>query len=129
MDLPPPPGSHRGASGASLIMAGQFREQVIKRATRSNGWAKVRAAHLEKFPACECCGKTVKYLKTFRLQVHHKIPFHVAPQLELDPRNLITLCSSPCCHFNVGHLQNWKSYNSAVVYDAEEWLEKYRSRP
>jgi len=110
-------------------MSGQWREQVVKRATRSNGWAKVRAAHLEKNPSCANCGKTVKYLKTFRLQVHHKIPFHIAPQLELDPRNLLTLCSDPRCHFDKGHLGDWKSHNQFVVYDCDFWLTKYRNRP
>jgi len=110
-------------------MSGQWREQVVKRATRSNGWAKVRAEHLEKNPACACCGKTVKYLKTFRMQVHHKMPFHIVPELELDSKNLITLCGDPCCHFDKGHPRNWKSHNKNVVRDCAVWLRKYRSKP
>src|SRR5512135_3581631 len=79
---------------------------------RSNKWPKVRAAHLAKHPACEVCGGNEK------LEVHHKRPFHLHPDLELDPKNLITLCESKHggvnCHLFVGHLGNFKSFNADV---------------
>lgn len=53
---------------------------------RSPHWSTVRKAHLEKHPACEVCGATAK------LEVHHKLPFHLHPALELEGSNLITLC-------------------------------------
>ena len=88
---------------------------------RSGHWPKVRAAHLALHPACEVCGDTK------RVNVHHKLPFHLHPELELDPENLITLCEDEHfvnCHLFVGHLGNFRGYNPDVVNDAEEWREK-----
>jgi len=53
---------------------------------RSPKWHKVEKEHLAKEPACQWCGATVK------VQVHHVKPFHLHPELELDPSNFITLC-------------------------------------
>lgn len=95
-------------------------------AVRSNQWPKVREAHLELHPVCELCGGKKK------LQVHHKLPFHLHPQLELDPTNLITLCEgigSVNCHLFFGHLGNFKSYNANVVDDSKEWNTKMANRP
>jgi 5-methylcytosine-specific restriction endonuclease McrA len=73
-----------------------------KGARRHRTWRKVRAAHLFKFDSCAVCESTTK------LQVHHIVPFHVAPGLELDPANLITLCENNKygirCHQLIGHL-------------------------
>jgi 5-methylcytosine-specific restriction endonuclease McrA len=110
-------------------MAGQFREQVVKRLTRSNGWAKVRAARIDLIGHCECCGKSPSMLKRFRLQVHHIKPFHVWPELELDPENLIVLCSNPSCHLDKGHLGDFRSWNESVRRDCAAWLQKYKWRP
>jgi hypothetical protein len=71
----------------------------------------VEKEHLEKEPACQWCGGTV------RLQVHHVTPFHLAPALELDDFNLITLCEGGGylnCHFIHGHNGDWKSFNDQV---------------
>jgi hypothetical protein len=62
-------------------------------------------------------------------QVHHIFPFHYCialgrPDLELDPRNLITLCEDEPRrpgqnhHLLVGHLDSFESSNLDVVLDA-----------
>jgi hypothetical protein len=50
------------------------------------------------------------------LNVHHVLPFHLKPELELDPSNLITLCSSldKNCHLDIGHGDNFRAYNASV---------------
>jgi len=89
---------------------------------RSGKWRKVRAKHLETNGKCYCCG-----LKT-KLEVHHIIPFNLAPDLELNPENLITLCENRkwgiTCHLLVGHLGNYKRINSSVAVDAMTWRMK-----
>jgi len=110
-------------------MAGQFREQIVKRAGRSNGWAKVRVAKIDATPYCEACGREIKFLRRWRLQVHHIKPFHIFPELELDPDNLMCLCSSPACHLDKGHLGDFKSFNPDARADCEAWRKKIKWRP
>jgi len=105
-------------------MAGIWRE-VGKTLTRSPGWAKTRREHLKKFPICANCGEK----KFVGMQVHHIVPFHCDPTLELEPSNLITLCSNPRCHLDKGHLGYWKSWNVSVIEDCEAWYWKYLRRP
>ena len=61
--------------------------------------------------------------------MHHIFPFHYCialgrPDLELDDRNLITLCEDEAGkpgqnhHLLVGHLDDFESSNLAVVEDA-----------
>ena len=68
---------------------------------RSSQWGSIRAKHLKDHSTCAACGGTDK------LEVHHKVPFHVHPELELDLTNLITLCEADkngiCCHLGFGH--------------------------
>jgi HNH endonuclease len=94
---------------------------------RSSKWPKTREAFLASHNYCACCGGTKL------LEVHHIVPFHEDPKLELDPNNLIVLCESASdgivCHLCVGHLGNYKSYNQYVVEDASKWLERLRNRP
>jgi hypothetical protein len=63
------------------------------------------------------------------VQVHHVIPFHWCvllgrPDLELDPRNLITLCEAEAGrpgedhHLLVGHVDSFRSANLDVEVDA-----------
>lgn len=88
---------------------------------RSSRWKGVRAKHLESQPHCQVCGG----LK--RLQVHHILPFHLHPELELDPSNLITLCegSSSNCHLTFGHASNFRGLNANVHEDVEVWRDKF----
>ena len=92
---------------------------------RSKGWRKVRQAYIEDNNVCAFCG-TEK-----GLEVHHKIDFSLAPELELDPNNLITLCRSKgkngmkSCHFAIGHFGNWRLINPNVDEDCMIWSERF----
>ncbi len=91
-------------------------------AERSGKWPTVRKNYITKHPECEaCCGAE-------NLNVHHVVPFHDDPSLELDESNLITLCRD--CHFRLGHdpdgpsgpeKPNWKKSNPNVRRDAAEY--------
>lgn len=96
--------------------------KTLRYATRSSKWSTVRKQHLKENPFCLACGKNTK------LEVHHKIPVHISPELELDPSNLVTLCADPC-HILFGHLMNFKSYNKTVIEDCSVYLSKVKNRP
>jgi hypothetical protein len=69
---------------------------------------------LKDHPRCAACfGKDY-------LEVHHVKPFHLHPELELEPANLITLCENPThnCHFIFGHVLDWRLANPFVRDDA-----------
>jgi 5-methylcytosine-specific restriction protein A len=89
---------------------------------RSPLWSQVRKEHLKKQPFCQACGSKI------RPEVHHIEPFHVNPERELDPSNLITLCDK-YCHYTVGHLMDYKSWNTNVVQDSKVYLDKVLNRP
>jgi 5-methylcytosine-specific restriction enzyme A len=93
---------------------------------RSSHWPAVEKAFRASSPFCACCAKQDP--KT-PVQVHHKFPFHYAialgrPDLELDPRNLITLCETEKGkpgenhHLLVGHADDFQSSNLTVEEDA-----------
>ena len=89
-------------------------------AVRSPRWREVRLQHLKINGSCAVCGKTAK------LQVHHILPYHVKPELELEPTNLITLCENGNkaidCHLFFGHLGNFRTkHNESIVDDAKLW--------
>ncbi|WP_160146091.1 HNH endonuclease [Dictyobacter aurantiacus] len=85
---------------------------------RSPEWPRVAQEHLSREPACVVCGHRGQ-----GLQVHHIKPFHLYPELELDPRNLITLCEirGRTHHLLIGHLDDWESYNIHVRTDAKRY--------
>ena len=89
---------------------------------RSSQWTKVRKEHLKNNPVCVVCGDTRQ------LNVHHIKPFHLHPELELEPSNLMTLCESASygiiCHLLIGHLGNYKNVNPNSVEDAKVWHNK-----
>lgn len=86
-------------------------------APRSSRWPTVRKQHLAKEPACIACGRARE------LEVHHVEPFHLKPELELDPKNLCTLCADPC-HFVFGHLLDWRKCNPMVREDAARYFDR-----
>ena len=94
---------------------------------RSGKWPAARAAHLKDHPCCAVCGSSEK------VEVHHIHPFHLHPDLELDPTNFVSLCESDKagvnCHLHYGHLGNFKSFNVDVVADAALWFDKIYHRP
>jgi len=83
--------------------------------SRSPKWSKARIEHLKVEPTCRVCGATTK------LEVHHVEPFHKRPDLELDPKNLVTLCGNPSCksHLTIGHLGDYQLANPDVRSDAD----------
>jgi hypothetical protein len=91
---------------------------------RSGKWAKVRATHLSLHPTCAACGGTE------HLTVHHIRPFHLYPDLELDPANLITVCEGEhCnCHLVFCHLGSWAAWNPLAKEDCARHLAEVSSR-
>jgi 5-methylcytosine-specific restriction protein A len=90
---------------------------------RSSKWRGVELAHKKLFPACIVCGVTDS------INIHHIFPFHYCvqlgrPDLELDQRNLITLCETNSKdkeqnhHLLIGHLDLFSSSNLSVLEDA-----------
>ncbi|MBA2395815.1 MAG: HNH endonuclease [Ktedonobacteraceae bacterium] len=88
---------------------------------RSPLWPGVADAHLLREPSCVVCGYRGRHV-----QVHHVKPFHLHPNLELDPNNLITLCEAGGRehHLILGHLDSWQSYNEHVRADAKHYYRK-----
>lgn len=62
---------------------------------RASEWVQVRNEFVRRHPRCEACGSAND------LNVHHIVPFHERPDLELVEDNLITLCREH--HFRIGH--------------------------
>lgn len=87
---------------------------------RSSRWESVRVAFIKANPTCAACGHKAT-------QVHHIQPFHLHPELELDPANLISLCDRD--HLLFGHLGNFESYNVNVRADCAWMLAKIKARP
>lgn len=92
------------------VKAAQAREKK-KLKERSSKWATTRKKFLKKNPECAACGARRG------LQVHHKIPFHLRPDLELVESNLVALCEFVGgleCHELLGHGDYWKAYNPEI---------------
>ncbi len=97
--------------------------------SRSPEWPKVEEEHRRLQPTCQACKPGAD--PHAGLQVHHIFPFHYCialgrPDLELDQRNLITLCENEAGqpgenhHLLIGHLDDFQSSNLSVVDDAEQ---------
>lgn len=90
-------------------------------AARSPKWRKTRDGFIVG-KQCAVCGGW-KFLVA-----HHVIPFHLAPDLELDPANLIVLCEAKRyginCHLLLGHLGNWQRPNPQVLADVAYWHQR-----
>ena len=83
---------------------------------RSSKWPALEKKFLKENPACAACGSLTD------LNVHHMKPFHLHPELELEPTNLITLCMGKTteCHIKLGHGGDFKAYNPNVEEDVAE---------
>jgi 5-methylcytosine-specific restriction endonuclease McrA len=104
---------------AYRVIQANLRERK-KAKERSPKWAGVRDRYLKKHPVCEACGAKSK------LQVHHRQPFHLFPELELEGTNLVTLCMTIReCHLEIGHGTFWKLFNARL----EEHLQRLRLNP
>lgn len=83
-----------------------------KGARRSPHWSAYRKHFMQQHPECASCLRKSE-------EAHHIVPFHVAPDLELNPTNLIAMCRR--CHLFVGHLGSWRRVNFSVAMDAAYW--------
>lgn len=80
---------------------------------RSPQWSTARRHWLAIHNTCAHCGGVNQ------LEVHHTVPFHIHPDLELDTDNFMTLCEAKQeCHLKYGHLGNWKTFNPQLVSPA-----------
>ena len=96
--------------GLSIMPSPNFRSR------RSSHWPAARRAHLNLQPECQVCGAREL------VEVHHVLPYHLFPDLELAAGNLITLCDPPGPtnhHLETGHLGNWLNWNPQVREDCE----------
>ncbi len=93
---------------------------------RSPHWPAVERAFRAAHPHCLACAPDAPETA---VQVHHRAPFHYVvalgrPDLELDPRNLVSLCETeegrPAenHHLLIGHLGNFREGNLEVLEDA-----------
>lgn len=86
---------------------------------RSSHWPAVEKAFRKLHPQCVAC--VVRSVA--HVQIHHRFPFHYCvalgrPDLELDMRNLITLCEhagGPEHHLLLGHLADFQSSDLEVA--------------
>ena len=105
-------------------IGGPANWSIVLGQPRSPDWDRCRRGWLVAHPFCAACGARVT------LQVHHLIPFHLNKALELDPRNLLTLCEIPNrhCHWRIGHAFDWTAYNPHAVEDAALGLKRIQAR-
>lgn len=82
--------------------------ELLKSTRRSSRWNAVRDAYLKEHTKCVACGSTVK------LQVHHIKPFRIEPALELDTKNLITLCMSKFVKILVAYFPDIDCLNAGL---------------
>jgi len=99
--------------------------QAKKNRTRSPLWAALERTFIQTHKGgCASCGST------HRLQVHHKKPFHLFPELELEPSNLIVLCMDiDDCHLKLGHGGSFKAYNPRIEEHAHQTHSGSKPRP
>lgn len=83
---------------------------------REPDWIRVREDHLANQAECVACGNANN------LTVHHIKPVSLAPHLELEPSNLLTLCERH--HLEIGHHGDWRVVNPNVVAEALEHRKK-----
>lgn len=99
-----------------LRLASGIIREYRKKNLRSQKWPETRKLYLTQHKYCEACGGT-KFL-----QVHHKKPFHVFPELELEQTNLITLCQWNLCHLYLGHGDHWDYYVPNISDFAQQYF-------
>lgn len=84
---------------------------------RSSKWPAWLKAFL-KGKSCVCCGSKGP------LTGHHKIPFHIRPDLEMIEGNVAPICDGTDCHLVLGHLKDFQLYNPDFDADAAAFLAK-----
>ena len=98
----------RPAPDPGVIAAGG-----MPRSPKWDGWLKA----FLKGKTCIACGARDG------LTGHHVVPFHLRPDLELDPSNVVPICSDRC-HIVHGHLDDFALANPTVRQDAAAHLAK-----
>lgn len=109
--------------GVVAVAKSKIRERR-KAKERSPHWSRLRDVFLRQHPSCAACGLRKG------LQVHHKRPYHLHPELELDTTNLVTLCMTVRrqCHLDLGHGGDYGCWNPEVEADAAEVLSRRTAR-
>jgi len=102
---------------ALRILTDRITGKAPPGARRASGWPKFRKAFISNHPECLICGREKK------VEAHHIVPFHLAPDLELDPENLLALCRR--CHLFVGHLGAWERFNPSARADSYYWRARF----
>jgi 5-methylcytosine-specific restriction protein A len=87
---------------------------------RSPQWDKLAKTIVKEVGRCEICKSKAT------LEVHHKKPYHLYPELELDRDNLCVLCRRD--HFIFGHLGDWTAWNKDIDMDIKTWTKKFVER-
>lgn len=81
---------------------------------RSSQWPALEKRFKKEHPVCEICGSSV------RVQVHHRLPFHIHSELELDENNLISGCMSQKeCHLRIFHGGSFRAYSASIEEDVK----------
>ncbi len=131
MSSPRSPVSPRPSSGqVPCRSSGQVPRTRSEQVPRSPEWPAFAKAQLLAHPECAACGPLWK--PSTMVQVHHIFPVHVIrplgrPDLELDARNTIVLCTNLTAfpgqdhHLLVGHLYDFEAANPASRADAERY--------
>jgi 5-methylcytosine-specific restriction protein A len=92
---------------------------------RSSQWRKIRNRYKKANPHCAVCGSKKK------VEIHHKIPFNIAPDLELFEDNFVSLCERKKyginCHLLIGHLGNYRRVNLNINIDVMTWNQKLKN--
>jgi 5-methylcytosine-specific restriction enzyme A len=92
---------------------------------RDSSWHKESRIWLVGKVCAGCGGKN-------KLEVHHKVPFHVDRTKEMDPENWLCLCESKKngknCHLWEGHNGNYRSFNPNVEEDSGRSKQRIESR-
>ena len=102
----------------------RIQGKAAKGEKRSSQWGAVRDAYKKENPECAVCGNKKK------VEIHHKVPFNLAPDLELNPENFVSLCENKKyginCHLLIGHLGNYKRFNDDIEEDVFIWHRKIK---
>ncbi len=97
-------------------------------------WPAAARRFLKRNPLCMFCGGTKEVV------VHHAIPFHIRPDLEMDESLWRPCCelAGVNCHLQIAHLGDWrlwrKDLQRGLVRLKEQrtalrlWIERERAR-
>lgn len=92
-------------------------------APRNKDWSKKSKEFLGLNPTCVACGGVATV-------VHHKLPFHLYPELEMVPSNWRPMCEGDTmnCHLHIGHSGDFSAYNINVDEDAALFRKRRKER-